>query len=214
MFTGIVEELGTMISRDGDRVRFGATTVLDDVHLGDSIAVCGCCLTVVDFDQSAGWWDADVSAETWARTSLGSLTPGDPINLERAVRVSDRLGGHLVQGHVDGVGKVIVAAPDLEVELPADGMRYVVEKGSITIDGISLTVCDVAETSCTFAIIPHTMAVTTLGARKSGDPVNVEFDVMAKYVDRLSSPYLAAMRENPDGLDTPDVDALTTEDPQ
>ena len=142
MFTGIVEELGDVVERDGDRLRIACTTVLDDVALGASIAVNGCCLTVVAFD--GGWWDAELTDETWSRTSLGDLAAGDRVNLERPVRLADRLGGHLVQGHVDGVGEIVDPAPDLRVRCARDLLRYVVEKGSITVDGISLTVVDAA----------------------------------------------------------------------
>lgn len=193
MFTGIVEELGTIEARtstpDGVRIRIAARTVLDDVRLGDSIAVCGCCLTVVDTapggDGQAGWWEADVSGETLARTTLASLHPGDPVNLERAVRMADRLGGHLVQGHVDGVGEVVAPVPDLQVRIPRPLLRYIVEKGSVTVDGVSLTVVQPLDDGFTVAIIPHTAAVTTLGSKQPGDPVNIEVDVMAKYVERL-----------------------------
>ena len=185
MFTGIVEELGTVVSREGQRLRIGATTVLDDVELGASIAVNGCCLTVVGWDAVAGWWDADVVDETYARTSLGALEPGHRVNLERPVRLSDRLGGHLVQGHVDGVGTIVTGAPDLRVRCDRDLLRYVVEKGSITIDGISLTVVQPTDDGFTVAVIPHTMEVTTLGHKGPGDPVNLEVDVTAKYVERL-----------------------------
>ena len=183
MFTGIVEELGSVVSLVGPRVRLAARSVLDGVGLGDSIAVNGCCLTVVDWGDD--WWEADVSEETFKRTSLGSLSPGDPVNLERPVRLSDRLGGHLVQGHVDAVGEVVDGVPDLRVRMPADLTRYVVEKGSITVDGVSLTVVDALSDGFTVAVIPHTAAVTTLGSRSPGDPVNLEVDVMAKYAERL-----------------------------
>jgi len=183
MFTGIVEELGSVVSLVGPRVRLAARSVLDGVGLGDSIAVNGCCLTVVDWGDD--WWEADVSEETFKRTSLGSLSPGDPVNLERPVRLSDRLGGHLVQGHVDAVGEVVDGVPALRVRMPADLTRYVVEKGSITVDGVSLTVVDALSDGFTVAVIPHTAAVTTLGSRSPGDPVNLEVDVMAKYAERL-----------------------------
>jgi riboflavin synthase len=183
MFTGIVEELGSVATLEGPRVRLAARAVLAGVGLGDSIAVNGCCLTVVDWGDD--WWEADVSEETFKRTSLGSLAPGDPVNLERPVRLSDRLGGHLVQGHVDAVGEVVEAVPDLRVRMPADLTRYVVEKGSITVDGVSLTVVDALSDGFTVAVIPHTAAVTTLGSRSPGDPVNLEVDVMAKYAERL-----------------------------
>jgi riboflavin synthase len=187
MFTGIVEELGTVLSREGPRLRIGATTVLDDVTLGASIAVNGCCLTVVAWDAAAGWWEADVVDESYARTSLGALQPGHRVNLERPVRLSDRLGGHLVQGHVDGVGEIVTPAPDLRVRTDPALLRYVVEKGSITIDGISLTVVAPLDDGFTVAVIPHTMEVTTLGHKGPGDPVNLEVDVTAKYVERLLS---------------------------
>jgi riboflavin synthase len=193
MFTGIVEELGSVARRDGARIRILATTVLDGVGLGDSTAVNGCCLTVVDFDVAAGWWEADVTDETYARTDLGRLAVGDPVNLERPVRLEDRLGGHLVQGHVDAVGEIVVAAPDLQVRMPADLLRYVVEKGSITVDGVSLTVVDVLADGFTVALIPHTAAVTTLGHKGPGDSVNLEVDVIAKYTERLLSAQLDAL---------------------
>ncbi len=183
MFTGIVEELGTVASRDGARLRFSAQRVLDDVELGSSIAVSGCCLTVVAWGDD--WWDAEVSDETFRRTSLSELSPGSVVNLERPVRLQDRLGGHLVQGHVDGLGTVRHPAPDLHIEAPPALLRYVVEKGSITVDGVSLTVVDVLDDGFAVAVIPHTAAVTTLGERRPGDSVNLEVDVMAKYAERL-----------------------------
>lgn len=183
MFTGIVEELGRVVSREGPRLRIAATTVLGDVEMGASIAVNGTCLTVVGWDDES--WEADVVAETYARTALGVLQPGDPVNLERPVRLEDRLGGHLVQGHVDAVGTIVEGAPDLRITLPADLLRYVVEKGSITVDGISLTVAALHSDGFSIAVIPHTMAVTTLGSKGPGDPVNLELDVIAKYVESL-----------------------------
>ena len=186
MFTGIVEEMGTVVERDGNRLRIACSTVLDDVEIGASIAVNGCCLTVVAFDDGPdGWWDAELSDETWRRTSLGDLTPGDRVNLERPVRLIDRLGGHLVQGHVDGVGEIVDPAPDLRVRCAPELLRYVVEKGSITVDGISLTVVDPLDDGFTVAVIPHTAAVTTLGHKGPGGRVNLEVDVTAKYVERL-----------------------------
>ena len=193
MFTGIVEELGSVASRQGGRLRILATTVLDGAALGDSTAVNGCCLTVVAFDRAAGWWEADVTDETYARTDLGQLAPGDPVNLERPVRLEDRLGGHLVQGHVDAVGEIVVPAPDLRVRMPSDLLRYVVEKGSITVDGVSLTVVDVLADGFTVALIPHTAAVTTLGHKGPGATVNLEVDVIAKYTERLLSARLDAL---------------------
>ena len=183
MFTGIVEELGELRSRDGSRFTFGATRVIDDAEIGASISVNGCCLTVVA--QGEGWWAADVVTETLDRTTLGELAPGDPVNLERPVRLADRLGGHLVQGHVDAVGHVVAPAPDLVVRLPDRLRRYLVEKGSITVDGCSLTVAGVDGDTFAVAIVPHTAEVTTLGRRRPGDRVNLEVDVVAKYVERL-----------------------------
>ncbi len=190
MFTGIVEELGVVGERDGARLRIEAQTVVVDAGIGDSIAVNGCCLTVVDVhldhaEPSRSWWVADVSEETFARTNLGALVPGDPVNLERPVRLQDRLGGHLVQGHVDSVGTIVEPAPDLRVTMDPALARYVVEKGSITVDGISLTVVDALDDGFTVAIIPHTATVTTLGAKGPGDPVNLEVDVTAKYIEKL-----------------------------
>jgi len=183
MFTGIVEELGSVADRTGPKLRINARTVLEDAELGASIAVNGCCLTVVA--QGEDWWEADVSSETDARTTLGSLRPGDPVNLERPVRLADRLGGHLVQGHVDIVGEVVTPSPDLAVRLPPALVRYVVPKGSITVDGVSLTVVSVGPDAFTVAVIPHTSAVTTLGSKGPGATVNIEIDVVAKYVESL-----------------------------
>jgi riboflavin synthase len=183
MFTGIVEELGSVVSRNGSRLRLAAAKVLDDAEIGSSIAVNGCCLTVVA--KGDGWWEADVSDETFARTNLDDAAPGDPVNLERPVRLADRLGGHLVQGHVDAVGEIVHPAPDLRVAMPPDLLRYVVVKGSITVDGVSLTVVDRLGDGFTVAVIPHTAEVTTLGRRRPGDRVNLEVDLMAKYVESL-----------------------------
>ena len=182
MFTGIVEERGRVAGRDGRRFTFEAKVVAADAA-GASIAVNGCCLTVVD--HGPGWWAADVVDETLSRTTLDGLRVGDVVNLERPVRLADRLGGHLVQGHVDAVGEVVEPAPDLVVSAPASVLRYVVEKGSIAVDGCSLTVAQVHEGAFTVAIVPHTAQVTTLGAKRSGDRVNLEVDVVAKYVERL-----------------------------
>lgn len=185
MFTGIVEELGFVESRDGGRLRFGCKEVLDDVVMGASIAVNGCCLTVVAWDAAAGWWEADVTQESFDRTQLGDLQPGDAINLERPVRLEDRLGGHLVQGHVDAVGTILEAVPDLHIQVPKELHRYLVEKGSVTVDGISLTVVKPTEEGFTVAVIPHTADVTTLGHKGAGGRVNIEVDVMAKYAEKL-----------------------------
>jgi riboflavin synthase len=183
VFTGIVEELGSLIERDGARLRMGAAKVLDDAEVGSSIAVNGCCLTVVA--KGDGWWEADVSDETFARTNLGDLAVGDQVNLERPVRLADRLGGHLVQGHVDAVGTVVEAVPTLRIAMPERLARYVVEKGSITVDGVSLTVVEPLADGFTVAVIPHTAEVTTLGRRRPGDRVNLEVDLVAKYVESL-----------------------------
>jgi riboflavin synthase len=190
VFTGIVEELGTIESLNGSRLRIAASVVLDDVTLGASIAVNGCCLTVVEWGSN--FFDADLSQETLDRTSLQSLRAGDPVNLERPVRLEDRLGGHLVQGHVDAVGQVVRPAPNLQVSMPAELLRYVVEKGSVTIDGVSLTVVEVLPDGFTVALIPHTCDVTTFGTRVAGDFVNLEVDVMAKYAESLLAGYLRA----------------------
>jgi len=194
VFTGIVEELGSVARRDGARLRINAATVLEGAGIGDSTAVNGCCLTVVAMGGDRGdgvpaWWEADVSDETFARTNLGDLLPGDPVNLERPVRLDDRLGGHLVQGHVDAVGEIVEPAPDLRVRMPAELLRYVVEKGSITVDGVSLTVVSPLADGFTVALIPHTASVTTLGHKGPGDRVNLEVDVIAKYTERLLKPY-------------------------
>jgi riboflavin synthase len=183
MFTGIVEELGHLRRRDAMRFEFEASLVLDGLGLGDSIAHNGVCLTVVDLLD--GGYAVDVVEETMRRSTLGSLAAGDPVNLERPVRLADRLGGHLVQGHVDGVGEVVSGAPDLEVRVPPDLARYLVEKGSITVDGCSLTVVEARADSFTVAVIPHTAEVTTLGRREPGSRVNLEVDVVAKYVEKL-----------------------------
>jgi riboflavin synthase len=183
VFTGLVEELGRVAGRDGHRLRVTAGLVLEDAKIGDSLAVNGCCLTVVDLRP--GELAFDVVDETLARTTLGDLAPGDPVNLERPVRPTDRLGGHIVQGHVDAVGEVVSPAPDLYVRTDPTLLRYVVEKGSIAVDGISLTVVDARADGFTVAVIPHTAEVTTLGSRRPGDRVNLEVDLMAKYAEKL-----------------------------
>ena len=183
MFTGIVEERGRLLGRRGGRFDFGATIVTEDAKTGDSIAVNGCCLTVVDVGP--GRWAADVVPETLERTNLGQLGRGDPVNLERPLRLADRLGGHLLQGHVDAVGVIVTAAPELRVRMPEGLRRYVVEKGSIAVDGCSLTVVQALPDGFTVAVIPHTAAVTTLGAKQAGDTVNLEVDMVAKYIERL-----------------------------
>ena len=183
VFTGIVEEKGRVRSRSGSRLEIEARLVLEDSGLGASIAVNGCCLTVVD--RGDDWWVADVSDETWSRTNLGDLAPGDPVNLERPMAAGGRFGGHVVLGHVDTVGEVVAGVPALVVRIPRDLMRYVGEKGSCTVDGISLTVFNLTDDTFEVAVIPHTAEVTTLGHRKPGDKVNIEIDVLAKHVERL-----------------------------
>ncbi|QFG25875.1 riboflavin synthase [Actinomadura sp. WMMB 499] len=192
MFTGIVEELGEIASIEpqGDSVALairGPLVTQDAVH-GASIAVNGVCLTVVDVRD--GVFTADVIKETLDKSSLGVLEPGSKVNLERPVRLSDRLGGHLVQGHVDGVGAIVSREPGerwdvVTVSLPADLSRYLVDKGSITVDGISLTVVEAGTDRFSVALIPTTLALTTLGHKRPGDPVNLEVDVVAKYVERM-----------------------------
>ncbi|MDN3295775.1 riboflavin synthase [Streptomyces ficellus] len=192
MFTGIVEELGevTAVENLGDasRFRLRGPLVTDGAKHGDSIAVNGVCLTVVE--SAEGEFTADVMAETLSRSSLGALAPGSRVNLERPMAVGDRLGGHIVQGHVDGTGTILERTPSenweiVKVSLPGPLRRYVVEKGSITVDGVSLTVVDAGPDYFTVSLIPTTLALTTLGTKRSGDPVNLEVDVIAKYVERL-----------------------------
>jgi riboflavin synthase len=192
MFTGIVEELGTIaaVEQQGDALRLTiqATTVLEETGLGDSIAVNGCCLTVAE--RTDDTWTADVMQETLDKTSLAGAQPGDRVNLERAVTMATRLGGHLVQGHVDGVGTVLSRTPSehwevVEISLPGHLARYLVDKGSITVDGVSLTVVEARDDSFTVSLIPETLARTTLGTRAPGDRVNLEADIIAKHVEKL-----------------------------
>ncbi|MFP5371447.1 MAG: riboflavin synthase [Actinomycetes bacterium] len=198
MFTGIVEEVDTLVVRDDAAdsavLRIRAERVLDGVQLGDSIAVNGVCLTVTGVTPD-GVWSTDVMAETLRRSSLGDAATGDPVNLERAVTPHTRLGGHLVQGHVDGVGVILSRTPGdawevVRIGLPPALARYVVEKGSIAVDGVSLTVSGVSAADqrdpwFEVSLIPTTLRETTLGARAPGDTVNLEVDVIAKYVERL-----------------------------
>ena len=196
MFTGLIEEAGRVTevrpAAAGARLVVAAGAVTEGLRVGDSIAVNGACLTAVEV--TAGWFALDCVAETLRRTALGELAPGDRVNLERPMRLGDRLDGHLVQGHVDGVGTVRGARDEgestlLEVVPPAPLMRYVVEKGSIAVDGVSLTVAARLPDAFTAALIPHTMAVTTLGPQAVGRSVNLEVDVVAKYVESLVHPY-------------------------
>jgi riboflavin synthase len=191
MFTGIIESLGSVAAIDTADSSSRLTirgNVTDGTALGDSIAVNGVCLTATSVGDDT--FTADVMAETLRRSTLGDLRPGDAVNLERAATVTTRLGGHLVQGHVDGVGRLTGRAPagefdEVSIELPADLLAYVVEKGSIAVDGISLTVAAVTDTGITIGLIPETLQRTTLGRRAVGDAVNIEVDVIAKYVERL-----------------------------
>ena len=204
MFTGIVEELGRVVRletvEDSARLTVEAPTVTQDVNLGDSVSVNGCCLTVTAVHGST--FTADLMAETLTRTTLGSQAPGDPVNLERALRASDRLGGHIVQGHVDATAEVLDHHSGehwdlLRVSLPQEIARYVAVKGSVALDGVSLTVVDVVDASdvapvpagagasLSVGLIPETLRRTTLGSRRPGERVNLEVDVLAKYAERL-----------------------------
>lgn len=192
MFTGLVEERGSVLvvepRPEGRRLWIGAAQVLEDARVGDSLAVSGCCLTVVELRPGA--FAVEAVPETLRRTTIGELAPGDPVNLERALRLDQRLGGHLVQGHVDGVGEVRAVTPEgegrrLALELPASLGRFVAEKGSIAIDGMSLTVAAAEGSRCEIALIPHTLAVTTAADYRAGRRVNVEVDLMARYAARL-----------------------------
>lgn len=195
MFTGIIEEVGTVstVHKSGTSsfIRIQAKTVLTDVHLGDSIAVNGVCLTVTAFDNST--FQADVMNETLSRSSLGSLTNGSPVNLERAMSANGRFGGHIVSGHIDGTGTVTAIENDgiaVWYTISADSsiLRYIVEKGSIAIDGISLTVAKVTDTDFSVSVIPHTAAQTNLSSKKIGSIVNLENDIVGKYVEKLLRP--------------------------
>jgi riboflavin synthase len=192
MFTGIVEELGEVVSLDwhGDSAVLGVRGpgVTADATAGDSIAVSGVCLTVVDVAGDV--FTADVVKETFDHSALGSLGVGEPVNLERAATVATRLGGHIVQGHVDGVGAVLSRVPapsweDVRIALPPGLSRYIVHKGSITVDGVSLTVTDIDDKGFSVSLIPTTLARTTLGRKGVGALVNLEVDVIAKYVEKL-----------------------------
>jgi riboflavin synthase len=192
MFTGIVEERGTVASveplTNAERIAIRGSVALESVRPGDSIAVNGVCLTVVEIGPDS--FTADVMEETLKRSSLGNAGVGSEVNLERAARLDSRLGGHLVQGHVDGTGQVLVIEPDphwtlMRISLPSGLGRYVVEKGSITVDGVSLTVVSVDDEGFSVSLIPTTLSETTLGSRRVGDTVNLEVDAIAKYVERL-----------------------------
>ena len=195
MFTGLVEETGVIetlarTSAGGVRLSLRAPIIGTNVNLGDSVAVNGCCLTVAAHGD--GTLQFDLLQETLARTSLGAIVPGSKVNLERALAAGGRLGGHFVQGHIDGTAEILSIEPSgadvrLEVALPSEGARYLVPKGSIAIDGISLTVAELRENSFVLWIIPHTLEATNLGSRRAGDRVNLEYDLLAKYVERMLS---------------------------
>lgn len=218
MFTGIIEERGEItaveLSGDGVRVTVRGPRAVSDASHGDSIAVSGVCLTVVD--QGADWFTADVMQQTLAVTSLGGLAAGTPVNLERALAAHTRLGGHIVQGHVDGTGEVLAVVPGAQwqvvrVSLPAELAPLVVDKGSITVDGVSLTVSAVSDASdpapwFEVSLIPETLEVTTLGLRRPGDLVNLETDILARHVQRLlafAAPTSSAT-DIPESTETPE----------
>lgn len=191
MFTGIIEETGVLKEQNGGNLVIQADKVLEDVHLGDSIAVNGVCLTVTEFQKN--WFRADVMAETLRRSSLGTLKKGSRVNLERAMAANGRFGGHIVSGHIDGTGTVENMQREgnaiwVTISCGTALLRYIAEKGSIAIDGISLTVAEVRENGFRVSIIPHTGEETTLLARRTGDMVNLETDIIAKYVERLMLP--------------------------
>ncbi len=188
MFTGIVEEVGVVAKISDNGMTVLATKVTEDLKLGDSIAVNGTCLTAVSFDRTE--FSVDLSPETVRRTSLGRLSVGGPVNLERALLASDRMGGHIVQGHVDGTGRVMSTKRDgdstiFRIRVPKRLNRYIVEKGFVAVDGISLTVVKIGASSFTLAVIPYTLKNTNLAALSVGDRVNLEADILAKYVESL-----------------------------
>ncbi|PKB73844.1 MAG: riboflavin synthase [SAR202 cluster bacterium Io17-Chloro-G8] len=188
MFTGIVEEVGVVAKISDNGMTVLATKVTEDLKLGDSIAVNGTCLTAVSFDRTE--FSVDLSPETVRRTSLGRLSVGGPVNLERALLASDRMGGHIVQGHVDGTGRIMSTKRNgdstiFRIRVPKRLNRYIVEKGFVAVDGISLTVVKIGASSFTLAVIPYTLKNTNLGALSVGDRVNLEADILAKYVESL-----------------------------
>lgn len=204
MFTGLIEEMGTVRAmiptQTGMRLEIAAQQVLTDTKLGDSISVNGCCLTAIEINPS--WWAAEAVSETLQRTDLKNLAVGEKVNLERSLQVGSRLGGHLVQGHIDGVGKIesIKLLPDNSyrflISAPPALLKYMVEKGSIALDGISLTLCHVDVHSFSVTLIPHTIAMTTFGQKKEGLLVNIEVDLMAKYVEKLVLPFHSPTKES------------------
>lgn len=191
MFTGIVEEVGRIKAIGSGVLQVSASKVLEDVQLGDSIAVNGICLTVTEFSGSS--FRADVMPETIRRTSLAELKIGSPVNLERALTLSSRLGGHIVSGHIDGVGRIVSLKDDknailMKIAADADILHYIVEKGSVALDGISLTVAAVTDRDFTVSLIPHTRQVTNLSSKGEGSLINIENDVVGKYVEKLLQP--------------------------
>lgn len=197
MFTGIVEETGKVLAIAGDRelenfVTVGCRAAIDGTRIGDSIAVNGTCLTVVSLDE--GRFTVGLSPETLRRTNLGKLAVGDPVNLERSLTYGGRMGGHYVQGHVDGVGRIAAITPEgdsllIRIEPPSDLLRYIVEKGYVAVDGVSLTVASLDLTGFTIAMIAYTRDAVIMGNQKPGTPVNIEVDIIAKYVERLTIPW-------------------------
>ena len=192
MFTGLIEEIGTLQrsipNQDGRELQISAAKILEDVQLGDSIAIDGVCLSVTDF--SSQWFKVQAVHETLGKTTLGNLTGGSKINLERAMSARGRFGGHIVQGHVDGTGKILAInhyqqSAEIEIEIPRHLMKYIVPKGSIAISGISLTVAEKMDRSIKIAVIPITLKDTNLGTKKTGDPVNLETDLFAKYIENF-----------------------------
>jgi len=199
MFTGIIEETGDIVSFESKpeawRLKLSAKRALQDVALGDSISVNGCCLTITKFDDRS--FEFDVLEETRRLTSFSALSPGAPVNLERSLRFDGKIGGHFVSGHIDGVGEILVFEERgkdhyLQVRGPAGSGRNLVHKGSVAIDGISLTVAEVDGDVFAVWLIPHTVAMTNLRTKRKGDPVNLEFDLLGKYVEKLATPYLTS----------------------
>lgn len=188
MFTGIIEEVGKVKSIGGGKLEISAKLVVSDVHLGDSIAVNGICLTVTHFDKTG--FTADVMPETIRRTSLKELAKGSPVNLERALTLQSRLGGHIVSGHIDGTGEIISLKDEgnailMKIAAGKDIINHIVEKGSVALDGISLTIAEVTDNDFTVSLIPHTRQVTNLGSKGPGSPINIENDVVGKYVEKF-----------------------------
>ncbi|MCR5834762.1 MAG: riboflavin synthase [Selenomonadaceae bacterium] len=188
MFTGIIEEVGRLKSLDGGRIEIICAEILSDIKIGDSISTNGICLTVVDFGEN--YFAADVMPETFRKTSLEELQRGGIVNLERAMKLGDRFGGHIVSGHIDGVGKILSIRPEgnaLLIDVAAENflLRQIAPKGSVALDGISLTVVDSSVGNFSVSMIPHTREVTNFKVKRAGSPVNIETDVLAKYVDRL-----------------------------